>query len=544
MFIDRFSYQVTRQISIICLIIFSATNLFCQVDSRDQDPRELLGIANEIQFYYPDSAARIYQEAYQIFLDRKDTLGAIDCLISWSEHSEQNAKFDIALNGYDEALLLSDGIQYQRQRAEVYSGLGWMYGIFARVETSERYFKESISIIKSQDSLGNDDYQAIVDNFFALSTICRTGFRIEQAHMYLDSCVYYNQLTNSIENNKAFIESELAHVLFLEKKYEEALSLLDKTIPHFQATRPSYLVIINMLLGDIYLDMNNRAQSLKYYQDALTLSDKHKSHQNVKPRIHEQEALIYSMLGDHQKAYEHLMTAKQLNEDIFGSRSESNQRILELTDNYREEQEKKDKELRKQKLAELEAREKANNLEKIILWLALGSILVIFIISVRWIRNRQKIRQLVMEKDQKHVMEIMEVKNKELTASALQIIEKEEMLAELKVKLEEIKVTPDQNKIRQLANSIHLNQKKNWNDFNLRFVSVNSSFYDTLGKKFPNLSQGDQKICALIKLNFSSKEMSRLLGISVESVHTTRYRLRRKLNLERKDNLEDFIAAI
>jgi DNA-binding CsgD family transcriptional regulator len=62
--------------------------------------------------------------------------------------------------------------------------------------------------------------------------------------------------------------------------------------------------------------------------------------------------------------------------------------------------------------------------------------------------------------------------------------------------------------------------------------------------KYPKLSQGDQKICALIKLNFSSKEMSRLLGISVESVHTSRHRIRKKMDLPRSVNLEDYINSL
>ena len=59
---------------------------------------------------------------------------------------------------------------------------------------------------------------------------------------------------------------------------------------------------------------------------------------------------------------------------------------------------------------------------------------------------------------------------------------------------------------------------------------------------FPKLTRGDRKLCALLKLNLSSKEIARLMGISVESVHTTRYRLRKKLGLEKGDDLIDFMA--
>ena len=85
---------------------------------------------------------------------------------------------------------------------------------------------------------------------------------------------------------------------------------------------------------------------------------------------------------------------------------------------------------------------------------------------------------------------------------------------------------------------------QNWEEFEARFISVNKGFYERLKAKYPKLTQGDLKLCALIKLNFSSKDMARLMGISVESVHTTRYRLRKKLGLNREDNLTEFITSI
>ncbi|MGD1893539.1 MAG: helix-turn-helix transcriptional regulator [Cyclobacteriaceae bacterium] len=118
------------------------------------------------------------------------------------------------------------------------------------------------------------------------------------------------------------------------------------------------------------------------------------------------------------------------------------------------------------------------------------------------------------------------------------------MLAEVKGELLKQKQEPNPRDISKLVSNINVSNSQNWEEFELRFLSVNEGFYGRLQESFPGLSQHDHKICALIKLNFSSKDMARLLGISVESVHTTRYRLRKKLGLDRKINLEDFIAKI
>ena len=60
----------------------------------------------------------------------------------------------------------------------------------------------------------------------------------------------------------------------------------------------------------------------------------------------------------------------------------------------------------------------------------------------------------------------------------------------------------------------------------------------------PDLGNADLKLCALLKLNLNTKESANILGISQESVKTARYRVRKKLNLAREDNLVSYLMAI
>ena len=137
---------------------------------------------------------------------------------------------------------------------------------------------------------------------------------------------------------------------------------------------------------------------------------------------------------------------------------------------------------------------------------------------------------------------IMELKNKELTEAALRLIEKDEFINSVKKKLSDQESSTDNRVIKRVLKTFQGTPNKNWTEFEARFTSINQSFYNNLKSRFPDLSATDQKICALVKLNFPSKDMARLLGISVESVHTSRYRLRKKLGLGRTENLEEFIS--
>jgi len=73
---------------------------------------------------------------------------------------------------------------------------------------------------------------------------------------------------------------------------------------------------------------------------------------------------------------------------------------------------------------------------------------------------------------------------------------------------------------------------------------LNKNFYTRLKQKYPDISTNDLKICALIKLNLSIKEMASILNISPDSVKTARHRLRKKLQLNTEDNLTDFILSV
>ena len=58
---------------------------------------------------------------------------------------------------------------------------------------------------------------------------------------------------------------------------------------------------------------------------------------------------------------------------------------------------------------------------------------------------------------------------------------------------------------------------------------------------FPDLTPGDLRLAAYLKMNLSSKEIAPLLNISLRGIENKRYRLRKKLHLENDDNLTSFL---
>jgi PAS domain S-box-containing protein len=144
--------------------------------------------------------------------------------------------------------------------------------------------------------------------------------------------------------------------------------------------------------------------------------------------------------------------------------------------------------------------------------------------------------------------EILENKKRELTSNALRLIHLSKLNNKLVSDLEKIKeytLPKGVELIKNAINQVNLNSRDNiWQEFETRFENVYESFYQSLNKRFPQLTPGEKKLCALLRLNLSSKDIATLTFQDPKSVDMARYRLRKKMNLKQDENLIDFLMKI
>lgn len=89
-----------------------------------------------------------------------------------------------------------------------------------------------------------------------------------------------------------------------------------------------------------------------------------------------------------------------------------------------------------------------------------------------------------------------------------------------------------------------LTMDNQWEVFQKHFNNVHPSFFDFLNKTYPELTNNDLKACAYIRMNLSSKEVATLTNVSPKSVTMHRYRLKKKLHLNKDDSLKNFLFDI
>ena len=95
--------------------------------------------------------------------------------------------------------------------------------------------------------------------------------------------------------------------------------------------------------------------------------------------------------------------------------------------------------------------------------------------------------------------------------------------------------------ISKLKNLI---QGQEWKEFELRFEEEHGKFRENLVRLHPDLTPNEIKLCTFLRLDMSSKEISEITQQSVRALETARSRMRKKLGLERSDNLVQYLFEI
>ncbi len=155
-------------------------------------------------------------------------------------------------------------------------------------------------------------------------------------------------------------------------------------------------------------------------------------------------------------------------------------------------------------------------------------------------------KELIMMRNEKLRSE-NRLKAEEIANSTMELVHKNKILLEVKDTLSKIQKEKDieirNSRIKSMLRKIDrdLNNEENWRVFEKNFDEVHENFLNRLKEKHPVLTSKDLRLCAYLRMNLSSKEIAPLLRISVRSVEISRYRLRKKLELDRETNLSDYI---
>lgn len=160
------------------------------------------------------------------------------------------------------------------------------------------------------------------------------------------------------------------------------------------------------------------------------------------------------------------------------------------------------------------------------------------------------IEQQKIKEDNTHLEMDLIDKSKELANYTLLLSKRKEVFLELSNDLKQlkeiVKTSESKNKIIQIFKKLNQNKigDKYLEIFDVNFERVNTNFFRDLKQINASFSQRELRLCALIKMNLTNKEISHILNISTRGVETARYRIRKKLNLPGSESLTLFLENL
>ncbi len=172
------------------------------------------------------------------------------------------------------------------------------------------------------------------------------------------------------------------------------------------------------------------------------------------------------------------------------------------------------------------------------------------------VRNRHRIREqrinnqrLQLDGEVKRLQTEVSDNNGKVTNLLLQNTKKKEVIDKINDELITLKDNSNNLSTRQVEGILRLirlnfDEKKDWDSFEMVFNEAHSGFFKNLKIKHPSLSKDDLHLCAYLKVELTSKELAPILGITTRSVDLKKYRLKKKLGLNKEQSLGSYIQSI
>ncbi len=338
------------------------------------------------------------------------------------------------------------------------------------------------------------------------------------------------------------------------EEFELAYEYFKKAYDHLQGSRTTEEINVLNNLGDSFRKRGDYQPGLEYTTKALDLA-KELNDLHQLESAHKDLSKNYALMRNFEKAHEHLLLAEEYNSKMLRSQNHDQLNVLQTI--Y--ETNKKEAEIQL-----LKEQNKVSVANQNLLWVALFAIAVIFIILFYYMGRKRKAtlkiqeykhRMLKAELDKKAIEEQnlqreVQLKAASLSRYSLHLSQKNKILLDMSNTLRNMVSRKHMNtseKIKELVKEIDFNlkQEQEWDEFMTFFKEIHPEFIKKLSMlSEDSLSPAELRLGMLLRLNLSSKEIASILRVTPDSVRVARYRLRKKLPIDQKDELVNFMIEL
>ncbi len=517
---------------------------------------------------YSENAIDVANRAYLIAQQNNYPLGKIQAMIKLGHHYFRSSDYKKAMEFAQNSMELSGDMGFDLELANSMSLTGAIYSELGDYDNSSQYFFKSLKLFEKLEDKGG-----IAHSLGDIGKDFVSQQDYKKALLYFNNSLSIALKINNLSeikrqyNNIAVVYGDLQKydtaILFLRKAHSISIKLGDKlgqginimNIGYSQMNKGNThdaLISFRQSLV-LFTELNNRMQiarcyinfgycyystnkidtSIVYFKKALEEGQANNYYKIIAPSAKILKN-IYTEKGDTIKAYKYVVLEKLADDSLSILQKQKLSLKLELQYLY-------EKNELKRQLAQ-----QAKNTIMIIVILSLVAVVVI--LSLVFSRHKLRSKFVLLEKEK--IESELSIKDRELTVNLISLIKKNEMLSDMSNKLIQLELNAKGSETKDAITRISQELRKSTddkmlNEFSQRFKEVHAGFYENLLKAFPDLTQNELKLCAFLRLNMSTKDISELTGQQLASIDHARYRLRKKLGISNSEvNLVTFLSQI
>jgi len=390
-------------------------------------------------------------------------------------------------------------------------------------------YQESIKYYK----LALEQSMATTDSYNIAITLEQLGRMSINTNEYHHANEYFRKAIPLIKKHGRKTSLTTAYsnygiALVEQDSFQKAIHVYKSAMELARDIKDDYeLIPAQQNLAYLYYLMDSLDHSYRYYKQSQIIDEKNGWHDYLMfaykglGMVHEKKELYDSSLFYFQK-YHHVK------DSIIG------QQVQNKVDRLEKEAELADKELQLVKIEN----EKIRAERKLVNFVYTG-ILILFLLGgvLYYYKKRARFINMQLVENRKSLQNLTTI----LISKNLEI---RSLSERIKNNLVEINQSSGAQSIDLNLYDTTILTDSDWETFKLQFENSYPKFIQNVRNQFPGITQAEERLLIFIRLKISSKESANILGVQVDSIKKTRNRLRKKLNLERDENLNEFIQTL
>ena len=448
-----------------------------------------------------------------------------------SYYALKAAYFDIVGDYFKSVINYHKALQYITPDSRY--NLGTLYHNLAVLYINLEYYEKANHFVEAFESVFTKD--DIPPRYLITKAI--TKMRLGN---YAESDAIYQKLIRQgiLDDNVVLLAQLYANrgnLLRRQKNYGAAFKSIEKSDSICKLMDFEYGLVLNTInKSEIHFDQGNYEQVLDYLEELepeVTAS----SNNRIKRSVYESLYKANDSLGNTNLANHYFRLFTENRDPYIGDlpRSFIAEWLLD----------EENKKLVAQQ-HQLEVQREKRLKERFLLSLII--LFVLFVSAYIYFRTQRKV---LLEKIQiNSVKQELEIRSKEITAQTLKAASINNYKDQLSEKLENLKSSlpkEHQANFEPITKELSRGSQKNlFKEFDLSFTKVHENFYENLRELAPSLKSNEIRVCAFIKLNFSTKEICEITNRSQGTVENLRVSIRKKLQLKPEDNLYQFLLKL